>query len=83
MQMPFWRFTTMDFLAGLIFVPMICWVGYLFADHFDVLTYWFRNLQRTTVTVCVLLGLSWWLWRCRGKRGSHTATMRASGADQP
>jgi membrane protein DedA with SNARE-associated domain len=82
MHMPFWRFTTMDILAGLIFVPMICWLGYLFADHFEVLTYWFRNVQRTTVTVLVLLGLSWWLWRHRGKRGGHDATMHASGTDQ-
>jgi membrane protein DedA with SNARE-associated domain len=82
MQMPFWRFTTMDILAGLVFVPLICWLGYLFADHFDVLTYWFRNLQRTTVTVLILLGLSWWLWHCRGKRGNHAATIRARGADQ-
>jgi membrane protein DedA with SNARE-associated domain len=80
MQMPFWRFTAIDVLAGLIFVPMICLLGYLFADHFDVLTYWFRNLQRTTMTILIFLGLSWWLWRCRGKRGGHAAT---SGADQP
>jgi membrane protein DedA with SNARE-associated domain len=82
MQMPFWRFTTMDILAGLIFVPIICWLGYLFADHFEVLTYWFRNVQRTIMTVLILLGLSWWLWRYHGKRGNHDATMRASGPDQ-
>jgi membrane protein DedA with SNARE-associated domain len=82
MQMPFWRFTAIDVLAGLIFVPLICWLGYLFADHFDVLTHWFRNLQRTTMTILVLLALSWWLWRGRGKRGNHAATIRASGADQ-
>jgi membrane protein DedA with SNARE-associated domain len=73
----------MDILAGLIFVPMICWLGYLFTDHFEVLTYWFRNVQRTIVTVLILLGLSWWLWRYHGKRGNHDATMRASGTDQP
>jgi membrane protein DedA with SNARE-associated domain len=83
MQMPFWRFTVMDVLAGLVFVPLICWLGYLFADHFDVLTYWFRNLQRTTMTILILLGLSWWLWRCRGKRGDRAATIRTRGADQP
>ena len=83
MQMPFWRFTAMDVLAGLVFVPLICWLGYLFADHFEVLTYWFQNLQRTIVTVLLLLGLSWWLWRGRGKRGGHAATIHANGADQP
>jgi membrane protein DedA with SNARE-associated domain len=83
MQMPFWRFTVMDVLAGLIFVPAICWLGYLFADHFEVLTYWFRNLERATVTALVLLGLSWLLWRYRGKRGEHTAALRAGGPEQP
>jgi membrane protein DedA with SNARE-associated domain len=68
MQMPFWRFTAIDCLAGLIFVPMICYLGYLFADHFDVLTYWFRNVERATVAVLVLLALSWLLWRYRSKR---------------
>jgi membrane protein DedA with SNARE-associated domain len=83
MQMPFWRFTAIDVLAGLIFVPMVCWLGYLFADHFDVLTSWFRNVERATVTVLVLLALSWWLWRGRGKRGNGTTTVRASGTDWP
>ena len=83
MQMPFWRFTVMDFLAGLIFVPFICWLGYLFADHFEALTYWFRNFERATVTVLVLLGLSWLLWRYRGKRGDHTAALHAGGPEQP
>jgi len=83
MQMPFWRFTGMDVLAGLIFVPLICGLGYLFADQFDALTYWFRNLERATVTVLVLLGLSWLLWRYRGKRGGHTAALRAGGSEQP
>ena len=83
MQMPFWRFTAIDILAGLIFVPMICWLGYLFADQFDALTYWFRSVERATVTVLVLLALSWLLWRCRGKRRDRAATIRASGADWP
>jgi membrane protein DedA with SNARE-associated domain len=70
MHMPFWRFTIMDCLAALIFVPLVCWLGYLCADQFDVLTYWCRNFERATLTVLVLLGLSWLLWRCRGKRGA-------------
>jgi membrane protein DedA with SNARE-associated domain len=82
MQMPFWRFTVMDILAGLIFVPIVCGLGYLFADQFEALTYWFRNFERATVTVLVLLALSWLLWHYRGKRGDHTAALRAGSPKQ-
>jgi membrane protein DedA with SNARE-associated domain len=83
MQMPLWHFTAIDSLAGLIFVPMICWLGYMFADHFDVLTYWFRHVERATVTILVLLALSWWLCRYRSQRRTRTTLTRASGADWP
>jgi membrane protein DedA with SNARE-associated domain len=68
MQMPPWRFIVMDTLAGCLFVPMMCWLGYLFADSFEVVAVWFRSFERATFTLLALLGLSWLLWRYRRKR---------------
>ena len=83
LRMPFWRFAVMDILAGLIFVPAICGLGYLFADHFDLLTSRFRRFERVTLTLLVLLALSWLLWRYCGKRDDHATVIRAGRPDQP
>src|SRR5499426_1001336 len=72
MQMSLWRFVAIDTLASLIFVPMLCIVGYLFADQMDVIARWFRNAERTISTLVVVVLLVW-LWRRHlGKRKSST-----------
>ena len=72
MQMSLWRFVAIDTLASLIFVPMLCVVGYLFADQMDVIARWFRNAERAISTL-VVMALLVWLWRRHwGKRKSGT-----------
>jgi len=72
MQMSLWRFVAIDTLAGLIFVPALCGVGYVFADQIDVIARWFQRVERTISTLVVLALLMWLWWRHRGKRKSST-----------
>ena len=81
MQMAPWRFVLMDTLAACIFVPLVCWIGYLFADHIDAVAAWFRSFERAILTLLVLIGLSWLLWRVRGKRERHVPAARTEGVD--
>ena len=46
MQMALWRFVVIDTLAGLIFIPTLCLIGYLFADHIDLITSWFAGFEQ-------------------------------------
>jgi membrane protein DedA with SNARE-associated domain len=62
MQMPLWRFVSIDTLASLIFVPALCALGYFFVDQMDVIALWFRNTERALGT---LLGLAFLGWLCR------------------
>jgi membrane-associated protein len=71
MQMRLGRFLTMDTLAALVFVPIICWAGYLFADHVDLLVAWFRSIEHVILTLLVVAGLSWLLRRYQGRRSDH------------
>jgi len=72
MQMSLWRFVAIDTLASLMFVPVLCGVGYVFADQIDVIARWFQRVERTIGTL-VVLALLVWLWRRHwGKRKSST-----------
>jgi membrane protein DedA with SNARE-associated domain len=73
MQMSLGRFVAIDTLASLIFVPMLCVVGYLFADQMDMIARWFRNAERAISTLGVV-ALLVWLWRRHwGRRKSSTS----------
>jgi membrane protein DedA with SNARE-associated domain len=72
MQMSLWRFVSIDTLASLIFVPVLCLVGYVFADQVDMLATWFRNTERTLGTLLVLALLGWLCRRSWEKRKSST-----------
>lgn len=72
MQMPLWRFVLMDALASLIFVPALGVVGYLFADHLEVIATWFRHVERAIGTLLVATLLIWLCGRYWGKRKSGT-----------
>lgn len=75
MQMPLWRFVLIDTLASLIFVPALGVAGYLFADHLEVMTLWFRRVERIVGTLLALVLLAWLCRRYWGKRhNSATAT---------
>jgi membrane protein DedA with SNARE-associated domain len=68
MHMAFWRFVLMDVLASLIFVPVLCGLGYLFADYFNLMKTWFQNVERAVGTLVVLAVLGWLIRRSWGKR---------------
>ena len=72
MQMPLWRFVLIDTLASLIFVPALCAVGYLFADHLEGIAAWFRRVERSIATLLVVTLLVWLCGRHWGKRKSNT-----------
>src|SRR5262245_47750997 len=75
MQMPLWRFVLIDSLAGLIFVPLLGAVGYLFADHLDIIAAWFGRVERTVGTLLAVALLAWLCRRYWWKRNnSATAT---------
>ena len=70
MQMSLWRFVGIDTLASLIFVPVLCGVGYLFADQIDMIATWFRHAERALGTLVVVALLGWLSRRYWGKRKS-------------
>ena len=73
MQMSLWRFLLIDGLASLLFVPALCVIGYLFADHIDVITTRLRHLERAAGVLLLLTGLGWFAWRQWGRRKSDAA----------
>ena len=72
MQMSLWRFVSIDTLASLIFVPVLCAMGYFFVDQRDMIALWFRNTERAIGTLMVLALLGWLSRRYWGKRKSST-----------
>jgi membrane protein DedA with SNARE-associated domain len=72
MQMSLWRFVSIDALASLIFVPVLCALGYFFVDQRDMIATWFRNTERGIVTLLMLVLLGWLSRRYWGKRKSST-----------
>jgi membrane protein DedA with SNARE-associated domain len=72
MQMSLWRFVSIDALASLIFVPVLCAMGYFFVDQRDTIAAWFRNTERGVVTLLMLVLLGWLSRRYWGKRKSST-----------
>jgi membrane protein DedA with SNARE-associated domain len=83
MRMGFWRFVVMDTLAALVFIPVICVVGYWFADQIDVVATWFRKVERVILTLVGLAGLSWCIKRYRSKKAEPIATPHVRAVDQP
>jgi len=71
MQMSLWRFVLIDTLASLIFVPALAAVGYLFADHLEIIAAWFRRVERAIATLLVMTLLVWLCGRQWGKRKSN------------
>ena len=72
MQMSLWRFVSIDALASLIFVPVLCALGYFFVDQRDIIATWFRNTERGIGTLLMLVLLGWLSRRYWGKRKSST-----------
>src|SRR5215470_13867370 len=72
MQMSLWRFVAIDTLASLIFVPVLCLVGYVFADQVDMIAAWFRKTERTLGSLLVLALLGWLCRRYWERRKSST-----------
>ena len=72
MQMSLWRFVGIDTLAGLIFVPALGLLGYVFADQVDMIATWFRNTERTFATLMGLALLGWLCHRYWERRKSST-----------
>jgi membrane-associated protein len=74
MQMSLWRFVSIDTLAGLIFVPALGLLGYVFADQVDVIATWFRHTERTFATLMGLALLGWLGHRYWERRKSSTTS---------
>jgi membrane protein DedA with SNARE-associated domain len=83
LHMGLWRFVVIDMLAALIFVPMLCWMGFFFADRVDAIASWFQNAERVVFTLLALTTLSWLLWHYRGKRNEPVPTSHTSPLDRP
>ncbi|MCZ6872530.1 MAG: DedA family protein [bacterium] len=79
MQMGLWRFITIDTLASLVFIPLVCWSGYLFADHIDAIAAWFESLERAVVALLVVGLICWLIWRMRGRRERQVTSTHAEG----
>lgn len=72
LAMPFWRFTLIDALASVVFVPGLCALGYVFADQFETMAMWIVHMERRLfLGLVVVLGLGgtiWWYWNKRESR---------------
>jgi len=77
MQMSLWRFILIDTLAGLIFVPTLAVVGYLFADQLELIAIWFRRVERAIGTLLALALLGWLFRHYWGKRKNRVAVTRS------
>ncbi|MGE3537392.1 MAG: DedA family protein [Candidatus Tectimicrobiota bacterium] len=73
MQMSLWRFLLIDGLASLLFVPALCVIGYLFADHIEVIASWLRHVEHAVGGLLLLASLGWVAWRQWGRRKSRVA----------
>jgi membrane-associated protein len=81
MRMGLGRFLLMDTLAACLYVPVVCGLGYVFADRIDAIAYWFRNIKRVILTLGALLGIGWLFWYYRSKRIQRVAALGAKPPD--
>jgi membrane protein DedA with SNARE-associated domain len=79
MQMGLWRFVTIDTLASLLFIPLVCWSGYLFADHIDAIAAWFESVERGVVSLLAVGVLGWLIWRLRRRQERQMTSKQAEG----
>lgn len=84
MKLPRWQFLFWDGLAALISVPVVIGLGYLFADHIDVLQQDLRRFDRWLGLILILgivgylLGRYWDLW---GKFRRNNISSESPGRD--
>lgn len=81
MQMRLWRFLLIDTLAACLYVPMVCGLGYVFADHLDDVAHWFRNIKRVMLILVAILVGGWLLWYYRYKRIRQTTELTTTYPD--
>ncbi|GIX47577.1 MAG: hypothetical protein KatS3mg131_1788 [Candidatus Tectimicrobiota bacterium] len=63
-----WHFASTDLLASVLFVPAVCFLGYVFADRFELVAFWFRSVERGVLTLLALAALGWGLRELYGRR---------------
>ena len=44
-----------DTLASLVFVPSLCYLGYLFADQFEAMAVWIVHMERRFLLVLIVV----------------------------
>lgn len=68
MQMPLWRFLLIDGLASLLFVPLLCILGYLFADHIEEYARHIALWLHVVAVLVLITSVVWFVRRQWAKR---------------
>ncbi len=67
MRMPFRQFFWLDFLAALVSVPLVSYLGYVFAPQLETLLGFLRRVE-VLILIAVLLGAGVYYWRRRSRK---------------
>lgn len=67
MRMPFRQFFWLDFLAALVSVPLVSYLGYVFAPQLETLLMFLRRVE-VLILIAVLVGAGVFYWRRRSRK---------------
>ena len=65
--MPFRQFFWLDFLAALVSVPLVSYLGYVFAPQLETLLMFLRRVE-VLILIAVLVGAGVFYWRRRSRK---------------
>ena len=66
MRMPFRQFFWLDFLSALVSVPLVCYLGYVFAPELETLLMFLRRVEvLILIAVFLVAGVLYWHRRSR------------------
>lgn len=75
-RMPYLQFIFWDGLAALVSAPFFVWLGFRFGDEMDALVARVKDGQMAAITILVLLGATFLLYRfVRNRRRARVATL--------
>jgi membrane protein DedA with SNARE-associated domain len=70
MYMPFRQFFWLDFVAALVSVPLVTYLGYAFAPQFESLLKMFHRVELIVVAVIFMGVLLYWVFKIRNRQAA-------------
>ena len=66
--MPFRQFFWLDFVAALVSVPLVTYLGYAFAPQFESLLKMFHRVELIVVAIIFMAALLYWFFKIRNRQ---------------